>query len=170
MNVLVLSLALFIVSLLIQLIIWKIRIPKRQTKALLSLFILVLIGGLFVINAISDHLDVLTVKSFFEYFHICLFFISLTLAYMITYSAIEVDSPSLVMINAIAKAGPKGLGEKIFTKMMTDEILIKPRLADLLNDKMAYYDGDRYRLTLKGILFARLFIFYRKLLNAPKGG
>lgn len=144
--------------------------PKRQTKSLLAIFALVTIFGLLAVWAFADHLGILAVKSFSDYLHICLFTISLTLAYMITYSAIEVDSPSLVMINAIAKAGSDGLNEKLFIQMMNDNILIKPRLADLLNDKMAHFDGAKYRLTSKGILFARIFIFYRKLLNAPKGG
>jgi hypothetical protein len=170
MSVLVWSMALLIVSLLIQLIVWKIKVPKRQTKTVLCIFFLVMISGLLVIGAIADRLNILAIKSFSEYFHVSLFFISLTLAYMITYSAIEVDSPSLVMINTIAKAGPEGLDQKLFIQMMNDDLLVKPRITDLLNDKMAYYNGDKYRLTLKGILFARLFVFYRKLLNAPKGG
>ena len=89
---------------------------------------------------------------------------------MITYSAIEVDSPSLVMINAIAKAGKEGLDEKLFYQMMNGDILIKPRINDLLNDKMAYLEGYKYKLTPKGRLLVRIFILYRKLLNAPKGG
>jgi len=35
---------------------------------------------------------------------------------------------------------------------------------------MAYMDGDKYRLTPKGVLMARIFLFYRKLLDVPKGG
>lgn len=89
---------------------------------------------------------------------------------MITYSAIEADSPSLVMIRAVAKAGSGGLNKKEFEKTMNDDLLVIPRVRDLLNDKMAYIDGEKYRLTPKGFLFARLFVLSRKILNAPKGG
>lgn len=170
MNILFWGLILIVLSLLIQLVVWKIHFPKRQIKMLLCVFALVMTSGLFIVGAITDNLGVLAVRSFLEYFHICLLFISLTLAYMITYSAIEVDSPSLVMINKIAEAGSDGLDERLFMQMLNDQNLVKPRLDDLLNDKMAHYDGNKYRLTLKGMFLARLFIFYRKLLKSPKGG
>ena len=99
-----------------------------------------------------------------------LFFISLALAYIISYSGVEADSPSLVMTLTIANAGPEGLDKKEFDKIMTNDILVKPRIRDLLLDKMAYKEGDKYKITPKGILFARIFIIYRKLLNAQKGG
>lgn len=89
---------------------------------------------------------------------------------MITYSAIEADSPSLVMVMAIANAGPDGMDAREFEATLNDDLLIKPRVADLITDKMAYKEGNRYRLTGKGLLFANIFIYYRMLLRAPKGG
>jgi hypothetical protein len=105
-----------------------------------------------------------------EYLHICLIFISLTLSYMITYSALEADSPTLVMVMTIEKAGQEGLDKKEFDSILNDDLLIKPRIRDLITDKMAYLDEEKYKLTSKGVLFARIFILYRRLLNAPKGG
>jgi hypothetical protein len=35
---------------------------------------------------------------------------------------------------------------------------------------MVFLDNGRYRLTLKGVMIARVFIIYRKLLNLPVGG
>ena len=99
-----------------------------------------------------------------------MFFVSLLLAYMITYTALEADSPSLVMVMTIGSAGPEGLDKKKFDRLMSDDTLIVPRIEDLVLDKMVYMDGDKYRLTPKGVLMARIFVFYRKLLGAPKGG
>lgn len=164
---------LFCLSFLVQLIVWKIRIPKRQTKVLLGIFFGTLITGLSALTAVPYLIPGLAVyapKHSLEYLHISISFVSLTLAYMITYSAIEADSPSLVMIRAVAKAGSGGLDKKEFEKTMNDDLLVIPRVRDLLNDKMAYIDGDKYRLTPKGFLFARLFVLSRKILNAPKGG
>lgn len=105
-----------------------------------------------------------------EYVRIALLFTAFTLAYMITYSGLEADSPSLVMVLSIARAGPEGLSKDVFYQQMTDDILIKPRVRDLLTDHMAYLDGDTYRLTPKGILLARIFVTYRSILGAGKGG
>lgn len=94
----------------------------------------------------------------------------MTLAYITTYSAIEVDSPSLVMIAAIYKAGKNGIAASDFNKMMTNGLLIMPRIRDLLEDKLIYKDAEKYRLSHRGSLIASIFIFYRKLLKSPKGG
>lgn len=89
---------------------------------------------------------------------------------MITYSALEADSPSLVIVTTIANAGPNGLDKKYFDELMNDDILVKPRIRDLLLNKMAEMEGDKYVLTPKGVLFARIFIVYRKIMNVSRKG
>lgn len=74
------------------------------------------------------------------------------------------------MVMTIARAGSKGLDKKSFDQLITDDVLIKPRIRDLVVDKMVFIDKDKYRLTPKGVIFAKIFIIYRKLLKASKGG
>lgn len=105
-----------------------------------------------------------------EYVHICVFFTAMSLAYITTYSVIEVDSPSLVMIMTIYKAGKKGIAGSDFNKIMTNDLLVMPRIRDLVEDKLIYEDARKYRLSRRGFLIASIFIFYRKLLKSPKGG
>ena len=174
MRILFWSSVLFVLAFIIQLVLWKIRLPKRQTKVILQIFFTVLfMGNLVLWNIPNDPVlwKITPPASLLEYIHISLFFISLTLAYMITYSAIEADSPSLVIMTAIANAEPNGLDKKCFDELMTDDKLVKPRIRDLLLNKMAEMDGDKYVLTPKGVLFARFFIIYRKTMNiSHKGG
>ncbi len=173
MLVLIYSLLLFSTAFIFHIVLWKIRLPKRQTKVLLQIFFGTLMIGILSLNSISlliPGFDNLIPMKPPEYLHICLIFISLTLSYMITYSALEADSPTLVMVMTIEKAGQEGLDKKEFDQRLNDDILIKPRIRDLITDKMAYLDREKYKLTSKGVLFARIFILYRRLLNAPKGG
>lgn len=163
----------FCLAFLLHLIMWKIHLPRRQTKTILQIFFGVLIVCLLILwlaPLFIDNINTFISLTLPEYLLIVLFFVSLTLAYVITYSAIEADSPSLVMVMTVANAGPQGLNKEEFNRIMTDDILVMPRVRDLLRDKMVYMDGDKYRLTLKGFLFAYLFIHYRNLLNAPEGG
>ena len=173
MKVLVWSIALWTLAFLLHLLLWRMRLPKRQTRALLAVFLGVLTGGM-VFFALGPGLwpdcAVYLPTALPECLHVGLLFIAVTLAYIVTYSALEVDSPSLVMVMAIADAGANGLGKRQFEQSMTDDILITPRLHDLLRDQMVYLDAGRYRLTVKGRRFVRIFIFYRGLLNAAKGG
>lgn len=172
MSVLLWSVIIVCVAFAIHLAWWRIALPVRQTKWLLIIFF----GTMAAVEALLYALHTFGISVFHaphglpEYLHITLFVIAVTLAYMITYSAIEADSPSLVMVMSIARTGSQGLEKEAFYGMMTDDLLIKPRIRDLLTDQMAVLDRDTYRLTPKGVLFARIFILYRKLLKAQKGG
>ncbi len=173
MKILIWTSVLFSISFAVQLLVWRVKIPKRQTKVLLQVFFITLSAGLIALWVISYFMPGFSKyvpAHFTEYIHTFIFFISLLLSYMITYSAIEVDSPSLVMVMAIAKTGAKGLPKDEFERTMNDDLLVIPRIKDLVNDKMAYVKNGRYKLTTKGLFLAGLFVFYRRLLNAPKGG
>ncbi len=171
MTVLFWSTILIFLAFILHLALWRTRLPKRQTRTMLLLFFGVLITGVIVLSSSSiTLLGIESPSNLLEFLHISLFFTSFTLAYMITYSAMEADSPSLVILNHIADAGSEGVAKDVFFDSLNDDILVKPRIKDLLRDKMAYLEEGRYRLTPKGIRFARIFILFRGLLKAPKGG
>ncbi|KAF0144468.1 MAG: Uncharacterized protein FD156_1772 [Nitrospirae bacterium] len=172
MEVLLWGLTFFGLAFIAHFILWKIYLPKSQIKALLFIFLCTLLIGLIgLLNVKSSLMGLSVPDTLPEYIHISLLYISFMLAYIVTYSAIEVDSPSMVMVLKIVNAGSGGLDEAEFDKTMTDDILVKPRISDIVTAELAYMDGDKYRLTPKGILLARIFIFYRKLMNnTSKGG
>ncbi|CAI2717041.1 hypothetical protein [Nitrospina watsonii] len=172
MQVLIWGLTLLVLALAIHLIVWKIRLPRRQTKVLLQIFFGTLIAGsagLWTHPELSLF-GVAAPEGWTQYARIALLFIAFTLAYMITYSGLEADSPSLVMVQTIAQAGDAGLPRQTFFERMNDDVLVKPRLRDLLTDKMATLQDGRYHLTPKGRTMARLFVVYRAVLKAGKGG
>lgn len=173
MKVLFWGLMIFGLSFLLHFIIWKIHLPKKHTKALLQIFFFTLIACIAILISFSlFSLKFITIApaDFKEYFHICLFFISLMLAYIVNYSALEVDSPSLTLVINIAKKGWNGLSREELPLFMNDDFLVKPRINDLITNDMVCLEKDNYKLTRRGILFVSMFIFYRKLLNLPKGG
>ena len=173
MPVLVYGSFLFCISFLLHLTIWRIHLPKRQTKVVLLLFFGVLILGTLFLYKYAMSINIFGIhppNTVVEYLQVWLYFVSLTLAYMITYSAIEVDSPSLLIIMKISEAGTIGLTKHQLAYEMNDSVLIKPRINDMLLDRMAELKQGRYRLTMKGVLLARLFTFYRSVMRAGKGG
>lgn len=157
---------------LIHLAVWKIKLPVRQTKVLL----LILFGGLaaslaaFALAPSFSLLGIGVPAGAGELLATALYVTSFILAYMITYSAVEADSPTLVMIKAVADAGAAGLRKEDFFTATNDEVLVEPRLRDLLTDRMAVIVAGRYSLTAKGRLFAAIFTYYRSLLGLGKGG
>lgn len=154
------GITLFLTAFLIHLLIWRIHTPGNHTKFLLGVFTATFACGVLVIRHFEPY----------EYLRLFILYGALALAYIVTYSAIEVDSPSLLILMAIGKNAKEGLGIKTLNEIMTDEILVKPRVADLLNGGIAYMDKDRYVLTPRGVRLARLFIFYRRLMNMGMGG
>ena len=173
MKVLLWGITIFCAALFIHLMIWKIRLPRRQTKALLKIFFITLFAYLlsfWFISRFSMNFTLFLPQKFSEYFHIFIFFVSLTLAYITTYSAVEVDSPSLLIVMNIAKPGKEGLDKEKLKQIINDDLLIKPRIRDLVTDRLVYLDTDRYKLSRGGFFLGRIFIFYRKLLNLEKGG
>ena len=173
MKILLFGTVLLLISFTLHVLIWKIRLPVRQTKVLLQVFFGVLLAGIAIFYYLPPSFEIFGMSAprlISEIVQTIIYFVSFTLAYMITYSAIEADSPSLLMVMLISRKKKEGLEIEIFEREMSDEILIKPRIKDLLLDKMLVYDGRRYQMTFKGRLMAKIFIFYRKLLNAPRGG
>ena len=174
MKVLVLGLSIFCIAFSIHLVLWKIRIPQYHIKALLQIFLGTLLAALAVL-ALNAHLyflltDLLIVDHPALYFHIALLFVALMLFYIVTYTALEVDSPSLIILCNIKKAGAQGLPKEKILESMTNDTLVMPRLNDLLRDGLAVKTQDRYQITDKG-KFVRIFILYRRLLGiTAKGG
>jgi hypothetical protein len=154
----------------LHLALWRLHRPRRQTRALLVIFFGVTAAVLVALAAWPAGDSPWLPAGLLEYAHIALFAVAFALAYIITYSAIEADSPSLVIVMEIAKAGKEGISEADFEAQLSDAVLIEPRVADLVRDRMLTLEKDRYCLTAKGRSFVRIFILFRALLGAGKGG
>lgn len=94
-----------------------------------------------------------------------------TCAWVITYSAFEAESPTLVMADRLLRAGHDGVRKEDLAASMSDEVLLVPRVEDLVRDQMATVDEQgRYHLTPKGRLMLTIIYGYKKLLGASSGG
>lgn len=164
MFILVFGVSLFCTAFLIHIIVWKIKLPKKQSKWLLIIFFSTLLAADILFKSILNIQE-------FNFIQYNLLYISIFLAYFVTYPALEVDSPTLIMVIKIADTGQKGLDCKYFNRAMSDDILIKPRIRDLVNDKLIYLHNDKYKLTFAGLFFIHTIIFYRKISHSTnKGG
>ena len=148
---------------------WRLRTPRRQTRTLLAIFFGFLAAALAVGTLAPAHWPC-ALHGLHQCFQTACLVVSFTLAYVITYSAVEADSPTLVLIRTIADAHPGGLPTERLFELANDDVLVRPRFLDLLRDGLVEASGDRRRLTAKGRRFVAVFIAYRRLLGAGKGG
>ncbi len=162
MKILFLSLEIFSLAFVIHLVIWKVRMPKRHIKAILEIFFSVFFISFIFLSRLS--------LQGYEYIHIGLLYICVTLFYCAIYSGIESDSPSMSMLLAISKAGNKGVKKEDFLNNWPDDLLIRSRINDLILAKMAYVDNGKYHITKKGINFVWILMLYRRFLKLPEGG
>lgn len=96
--------------------------------------------------------------------------LALAAAYVMTYPAIEIESPTLLMASLIQSRGEEGIELETLCRTLNDEALVIERLQDLCNEGLAIHHKDRFFLCAGGKRLASVFIFWRKLLGLARGG
>jgi len=152
MIVLAYSLALSATALGLHILLWRISLPKRQTRALLLIFLAVLVVGLG--GAMMGLLPRLTL---IEELHVAIFQVAAALAYACLYSAIEGDSPSVAIVRFTAAAGEQGRRRDAYKAIVNDDLLIGSRFRAMIRDGLVEERPDGYRLTAAGERLAAFF-------------
>jgi hypothetical protein len=173
MRVFIWGMGIFCFAFLLHIAIWKVRIPKRQTRAIIFIFFGVLaawVTAAFIISIAPMPLTALLPRDPAEYAHVILFVGMLSLYYISFYTLIEADSPSFMIALKVDEAGKRGLEEKEIFSFFTDEMLVLRRLDDLVHASMVSFRDGRYRIRTSGAIFIRPFIWFRKVLGCGIGG
>ncbi len=168
-----LALALFAGAFLVHLVRWRIALPSATARALLVTFVFGILGGLvFVVlmARILPGLATLLPPEPFGTLQALLLSLAFAAGYVMTYPAIEVESPTLVMIQAIARRGDEGLARATLFAQLNDEVLVAPRVRDLLSDGLAVEREGRLHHSTRGRRLVNLFFIWRRLLGASAGG
>ena len=157
----------FLALVALQVVFWRIRGGRGHYLALVGVAAFVFIGMTGVFAA-------LRVGSLFDYLNAVLLYGALALAYMVTYSALQADSPTFAILREIGHAPAQGCSLEWLHLVFNNERLIVPRLDDLVAGGLADWwwpsAGERYVLTRRGALLAQLYVTYRQLLWLEKGG
>lgn len=150
---------------------WRIRIPERQTFALLATFSLVLAVGLVATTGVIAIIPpAWRLTNAWEVLHVTCFHVAAMLAYVVAYSAIEERSPSMTILSRVAATGADGASRQELEGLLQRASPVDVRLNAMLRDGMVRSDGDRLALTAKGLAWARVFSTCRRMLAFPKGG
>ena len=163
MQIFLTTCALFVVSLLGQIVLWKIRLPDQQIRALLIIFAVVF--GLWLVGAIVFSVALL------EVLHVGLFYVSISLCYVITYSAIEADSPTLSLIHLLGRKRTQGCSGDEIARFLTQHSFVRARLAALVHSGLIRKQNGGYVIAGKYSLAFRVILGFRKVYGSiPKGG
>jgi hypothetical protein len=170
MRVLAFSIILTFVSLAVHLLAWRIAIPRRQTRALLAIFALVpcvvAATGAFA----PTLLRALGPVSPWEWLHVVLFYVAVTLAYIVVYSALEERSPSMTLLSHAAQAPATGCSRAELEIVLGRASPVEVRLAALVRDGLVDEHLGVCRLTRKGRRLTATFECLRQFLGFGRGG
>ena len=168
MNTALLAIGVFATAFVTHLVWWRIRLPRRQTAVLLSLFFSLLVAWLVVSHFMPGRW--FTAADRWQAIHVAVFHTACTLAYVVAYSALEHRSPSMTMLVAVADAGHAGVSPADLRGLLAEVSPVDVRLEAMVGDGMITRDGDVYRLAAKGRAWAMVLSAWRRLLCMPHGG
>lgn len=152
---------LLVIAFVTHVIWWRLKVPRRQALTLAKLFLSVAVCGFAAIYASDLFSGQLPLPRFLL---AVLLFGSVALVYLIFFSAMEEDSPSLTLIRLISEAGPRGIHRNDLMRVMERHSYIKVRIDMMVSDGMAVETPSGIRLASHGLLLSWLVLFYRNLL------
>lgn len=140
---------------------WRIALPRRQRAVLLGLF---LIGGLALAPIVALLLGWLGfgALSFVQWLNVGLAVVAFALAYVVTYSALEADSPTLSLIRHIASAGADGVREEELREFMASRPFVGARLSALVEEGMVHEREGRIHLAEHPYTLFKLVLLHRE--------
>ena len=158
--------ALFI-AWIVHVVIWRWRLPKAQLKALLVIFAVVWAVASLSILADVAGAGSLAAGSIVGFFYFCLIYWSGALCYVITYSAMEGDSPTLSLTRHLHRRGAEGVSHEEIEEFFRQRPFVGARVKALVTDNIFIEESGGYRLASGKYLFFRLILGYRKVVFGP---
>ena len=164
MLVLGYAISLSLLSLLVQVAIWRLALPRSQIKALLLIFgVVTVVGVALGVAGLTPRLDLIQV------IHVALSQAAIALAYACLYSAIE--SPTVALIRFTAAAGERGRLRGDYRAIINDDLLIGAQFRAMQESGLVeQLDDETYQLTASGQRMARGFAAISRVVGVSGGG
>ncbi len=160
------GLSLLFVAFITHVIIWRYKKPIAVNRALLIIFFTL---PIVLLPAQSFLLEVH--YSLPELASLVLLYVSCALVYIILYSAIEMQSPTLAIIDLINQSKNKGCTDDELQQYLAVENAIQMRLSAMQqNDWIASHKEASWQLTKKGRQIGRVFALGATIFGLTQGG
>jgi hypothetical protein len=167
------AVGLFLFAFVTHTAVWRAKRPRATGQALILLLVSCILGGgvaLGIGSVVSPALRMWLPPTLGDWAQAIVAALAVACAYVLNYPAVEVESPTLVMIELFARAGDAGLSREELYASLSDDLLITPRIDDLLHEGLAIEIDGKCRLTPKGRRLKSVFSCWRRLLGVGIGG
>ena len=162
MDVILYSYSLFIIFFATHLIVWRFKIPSRQFLSLLVIFFVIYIAFLVF--------SVVVGFSFLPFFQISLFYLSTGLCYIVLYSAINLDSPTLSLMMYVHEAGSRGRTHDEIRVFLARYPFISSRLDSLISEGTVVSEVNMLKIKKSSRSYDIILLYRRLFGNISKGG
>jgi hypothetical protein len=157
MLILLLVILTIALAMIIQIIIWRIKKPKNEYLAILIIFNIIFFITIFLTIYLDWELLI------FDWLHIIIIYYSLVFAYLIAYTSIEGDSPSIIIAIEVYNSKKKGVTVEDLEKKITNKRFINPRIRALLDNNIVFEDNKKIFMSKKGhfsLILMKIIHFY----------
>jgi hypothetical protein len=169
MIVLVLTVATLLAAFLFHLGLWRLRVPVHQLKALLMIFMVFFAGATVAVAMHSSWIgfgDEGTAP-WLAWLYFALFYWVAAFCYVITYSAMEGDSPTLSLTRHLHRRGSEGISHDEIEEFFRQRPFVGARVKALVTDNVFIEEQSGYRLSAGRYLFFRVILGYRRIVFGP---
>jgi small-conductance mechanosensitive channel len=152
---------------IVHLAIWRWRLPRAQLKALLVIFAVV--WALAALSVLTGFVGAWSFAAgwFVGFLYFCLIYWSAAFCYVITYSAMEGDSPTLSLTRHLHRRGDEGVSHEEIEEFFRQRPFVGARVKALITDNIFIEEQSGYRLSPGRYLFFRLILGYRRIVFGP---
>lgn len=156
-----------LLSFFIHVLWWRKKMPLNTTSTLLFIFFGTLIGAIFLF---ACYAKTLVRAQFPEVLQFLMLYSSCALVYIILYSAIEQQSPTLAIIDYINQHGENGCDNQSLNRYLNASQELEKRLMLMEQGKWITLTNQGWQLTKKGIRIAQIFEVAAIIFGLNKGG
>jgi hypothetical protein len=157
------SLALVLAFLLVHVLIWRLFPDRRSIGVLVGLSLAVLILGVTFWEIISARCNL------GEALLMVQFHIFATLAYIVGYSGVEEESPSLMILKLASRAGSRGIAKSEIEDLINNNFILERRLGPMKTAGLIIQEGESLILSPKGQILSSAFSIFRSISNTDLG-
>lgn len=141
---------------------WRVALPSRQLRTILLLYA----GGFLLLVALAvvqpGWLAGGGAGWWWSLVYSAAFYWSAAFCYVITYSAMEGDSPTLALVLELRRAGAAGLSEEQLEVFFAGRPFLQARLSKLVTDGMLQESGEMCRLVKGRSAAFDLILWWRR--------
>jgi hypothetical protein len=151
----------------VHLAIWRWRFPKAQLKALLVVFAVV--WAIATLSVLAGFVGVGSSPAgwLVGFLYFCLIYWSAALCYVITYSAMEGDSPTLSLTRHLHRRGEEGVSHEEIDEFFRQRPFVGARVKALVTENVFIEEQSGYRLSPGRYVFFRVILGYRRIVFGP---